>query len=244
MYETLNDGVGILVMEKITPVMEALFGSFHLHKIKREKNKFYISRRSRDPEPTWAQIRDRLSRLMPYFELEQPDKHCVHVVDYFDYMVRQMDDSSRFTDDQMFHLVEVLCTVDEECRVDFEQLFKFAMAFDDGHQLKSLSYQSAWHCHKPRLYRFGGDGFYATNDAVISTDTNLAVECAENVCRELGKNDIKEASKYVCNHLGYMLLRVFNKNVRKALIEQIAADLPQIAPVVFDMVEKEECGDD
>lgn len=239
-HDMLNNGNGILVMEKITPVIEALFDSFHLQKVKGKKNQFYISRRSKDREIHWSIIKDHISRIIHQFGLNQPDIHCIHTTDYFEYLLPQMEDSNAFTDDQVLHLADLLMTLDEESRIEFEQLFKLALVFNDGHDLKSLHYQSAWHCHRPNLFHFGGDAVYATKDIQICADTNLIMEFAEKLSNRLEKGDINESSKCVCEYLAQILVGLFDHKMREKLIEQIALDFPKVAPMVYKTLEDSE----
>lgn len=226
-----NTGTGVLVAKAITPMLDALFGLFSLSSFKRHKSSFYISRRKND-RVKWQQIKDRIDQVIASFDLVSPNnKMCM--IDYLEYLIMQMADNPNFTQDQLLHLADVVSTLDEDARIEMEQLFKIALALDDGHGLTKIHYESAWHGKGLRAFQFSGDGVYATKDAVIVTDVAFNMSFASRFCQQLNCKHVKEASIITCEHIAHILSDIFDYQFRDLLIKQIANDLPKIAPSVF-----------
>lgn len=230
----VNDGTGILTMRRITPIINALFGLYDLRKMNSSKNKFYVARRSNKIPPTWKTITHRLHEAaVDTFELDFLSP-CVHNPQvYFDNLILLMDNDERFSMDQLNHLADGVCAMKVKERVELDALFNIALSLNDGHQLETLHFKSAWHSHKPRVFYFSGDGIYASKEAVLKVDVHSATLYAEAVCSALKKQDVNAASKQVCEYLAIRLANVFDRDLRGALIQQIAKELPQAAAATF-----------
>ena len=63
MTQTYYDATGVLVLDKITPVIDALFGGFRLDESDPGEGEVYIARIAEENDPSWDQILDRLKEL-------------------------------------------------------------------------------------------------------------------------------------------------------------------------------------
>lgn len=234
----VNDGTGILTMRRITPVIYALFGLYHLQKIKSSKNKFYIARRNHKIPPTWKVITHRLHDVVvDNYELDLLNPYVHNPEAYFDNLILIMDNDERFSLNSLNHLADAVSTMKVKERVELDVLFKIALSLNDGHQLETLHFKSTWHSPKPKVFYFSGDGTYATKEAVLKVDVHSATQYAETLCAALKKQNINAASKQVCEYLAIKLATVFDRDLREALIQQIAKDLPQAVATVFTALE-------
>lgn len=236
----VNDGTGVLTMRRVTPVINALFGLYHLQKIKSSKNRFYVARRSNKIPPTWKIITRRLHDVVvDNFELDLLNPYVHNPQAYFDNLILIMDNDERFSMDQLNHLVDGVHDLKVKERVELDALFNIALSLNDGHQLETLHFKSAWHSTKHKVFYFSGDGIYASKDAVLKVDVHSATQYAEALCVALRKKDINAASKQVCEYLAIKLAKVFDRDLRDVLIQQIANDLPQLAATTLSMIDNE-----
>lgn len=238
-----NTGTGLLILEKVTPVIISLFGLFHLSRIKKYKNRVYISRRATN-DVSWSKIQHRLNRVLPDLGLHMPkESHCITY--YLRELILQMRNNPAYTDDQVLYLEHVVCMEGGNGYAEFEQLFKIALALDDGHGLQSIHYESAWHGKGFHLFQFSGEGLYATKDAAVVADVGIIMQFARDLSDELEDHNLESASKIVCEYIAHLLADIFNHKQRDQLIHQVGKDITQIASEFFDAASEDEgrCGE-
>src|SRR3546814_19409038 len=62
---------------------------------------------------------------------------------------------------------------------DLDALLLIASCFDDGHHLTAIQFEGCWHCSRPRLFEFGGNGCYLSREV----QEIGSASCRERVCQ-------------------------------------------------------------
>lgn len=170
MANNYYDATGVLVLRAVTPVITALFGGFNLDASYPGDGEAYIARISEDTNPSWDEVFDCLKNLadtlsIPLTESETGDIRAV--------LKRLSEHFNCAHDAALGHFINQHPFDDEE--IDLDSLFTLATRFDDGHGLTAIRWEGAWHCSKPRLFEFGGDGFYLSRDVFVHSDSSQAL---------------------------------------------------------------------
>lgn len=73
MANNYYDATGVLMLERVTPVITALFGSFNLDESYPGNGQAYIARISESNDPQWSDVLEALTDLAAQFDLPAPD---------------------------------------------------------------------------------------------------------------------------------------------------------------------------
>jgi hypothetical protein len=165
MADNYYDATGVLVLDRVTPVITALFGRFNLDGNYPGNGKAYIAWLSETGDPQWDEVWDDLSDLARQLKIDLPDDDSPstasilkRLAEYFDGLDEALD---RFIERQPF---------DDSANI--EALFQIATRCNDGHNLSALQFQGAWYCGKPRLFEFGGDACFLSREVNLYSTSN------------------------------------------------------------------------
>ena len=73
MANTYSDATGVLILDRVTPVISALFGAFCLDASYLGNGKAYIARLAEINDPQWSDVLDGLMALAAQLDLPAPD---------------------------------------------------------------------------------------------------------------------------------------------------------------------------
>lgn len=77
-----------------------------------------------------------------------------------------------------------------EDAADLDALFLIATRFDDGHGLKEIQFEGCWHCSKPRLFEFGGDGYFISREFEVSNASGQSIQFGHGIRQALLAQDL------------------------------------------------------
>jgi hypothetical protein len=112
-----------------------------------------------------------------------------------------------------------------EDNADLEDLFLIATAFDDGHGLAAIKLEGAWHCDKPRLFEFGGEGAFISREIVLYGTSSLALELGQGIREALLEGNVDDAANWLTRDLNRLLSGIRDGDVREAVRRKLARKL-------------------
>lgn len=150
MANNYYDATGVLILDRVTPVITALFRGFNLDENYPGDGRAYIVRISEDSSPSWACVLDGLIELAAELDLPAPDMGeegdgddsaddgpLIHVV--LDLLANHFGAGRN---DDLAHLIEHHRFEDD---ADLESLILIASCFNDGHNLVAIQFEGCWH---------------------------------------------------------------------------------------------------
>lgn len=217
MANNYYDGTGVLVLDHVTPVISALFGAFLLDPDWPGNGQAYIARISETSDPDWDDIRDGLMGLAAQLDLPCPDDEDVTPEVLLGLLAGHfhVDD-----DDGLSNLIDHHSF---EGTVDLEALFMMALCFDDGHGLRSIQFEGCWHCSKPRLFEFGGDGAFISREVIHYGSSREPIEFGSRLHEALVAHDLDSATALLATMVRKTLAGISDDGARATLAIQLAS---------------------
>lgn len=213
------DMTGVLVLDKVTPVIRALFNDFELDTEYPSKGHAYIANISESTSCSWDSVVENLQELAENLNVTvqlEDGSSCTME----DVLVALAKHFNAETNEELAGLIERHPFEDE---ADLDTLFSIAKAFDDGHGLKAMKTESAWHCSKPRLFEFGGCGSFVGTHVTVSGDSSSVIELGEKVEAALTEGDTDKAAETIRAQVGHILAGIYNENDRNKVKETLSA---------------------
>jgi hypothetical protein len=229
MANNYYDATGILVLDRVTPVISALFGGFRLDASYPGKGQAYIAASSEWGDPLWDDVRDNLVALVA----EHDRSLLPGVVD------EEGDDSGQkpgmpaildalVTWLAVENVADLLNLIEhqsfEDC-ADVDTLFLLATCFNDGHNLREIHLEGCWHCSKPRLFGFGGEGRFLSREIEAFSHSGRAIELGRGLRSELLQGHFDRAAALIAADVRKLLAGIADEEQRRQLQWHLAAIL-------------------
>lgn len=219
MANNYYDGTGILILDRVTPIITALFGEFNLDATYPGNGSVYISLIAETNSPGWDSITCNLLDLAEQLDIEiddADDPKIEAVLDAFATFFRGQDN------DDLANLIE---HHGFEHEADIDALFIIASCFNDGHNLKAIAFEGCWRCDKPRLFEFGGNGHFISREVDLSGNSSRVIEIGRELQQALVDGDVEIASAVVAAETTRLLAAVTDHTVRETLRARVAERL-------------------
>ncbi|HJP68008.1 MAG TPA: hypothetical protein VJ846_03815 [Sphingomicrobium sp.] len=219
------DMTGVLILDKVTPVIRALFSALELKEDYPGNGQAYIACISETTACWWHNVLEGLQELANGigFSLEDEEGGPAATVEDALHVL-----AKHFNADQNVQLANLIEHRNFEGEADLDSLCVIARAFDDGHGLKAYKTETAWRCSKPRLFEFGGSGAFAGIHVSVSGSSNQIVQFGEALEVTLAAGNTDAAAEQVLAKLGNLLAGIHAENVRadvrSKLIKLLSAD--------------------
>lgn len=220
MANSYSDMTGVLVLNKVTPVIQALFGAFALDARYPGDGQAYIANISEGNDCRWEHVLGGLDDLIEQLGLhdattddEQPGsmEHALLVLS------RHFHATDNEALDQ---LIERVAFADDDA--DLLSLFTIAQAFDDGHGLTAVKTETAWHCSKPRLFEFGGAGQYHGRHFTFEVSSQQAAHHGDAIDAALAGGATDAAAAEVHRMLENILTGIHGETTRADVRQKLA----------------------
>lgn len=233
-------GTGALVLDKLTPVIDALFEQFTLAPNFTRKGNVYIATIAESDWPTWKDIRENLVKLAKIMGLGLPNKEDAEI------SVEDIEDDEsteawlkvllqRFGEDALedaFDWLDYLPGAYEE--VSLKRLFELAGQLNDGHGLKAIRFEAGWYGDQPCVFEFGGNGDYVSRNCTISTSSRIALSLGAQLDEALNTGDIDNAATLLLDQLNNFVDGIAGHERRDELRQKIALRLaPNPSPLLM-----------
>jgi hypothetical protein len=213
------DATGVLILDRVTPVISALFGGFHLDGTYPGNGAAYIARLSESNDPQWDDVFEGLVNLAEALGKSLPAGDEFTIEDCLHALANHFQAEE---DEALEYLIEHHSFEDS---ADLAALFLIATCFNDGHGLKAIKFEAAWYCSKPRLYEFGGQGTYISQEIVLYSGSSRAVDFGEELHAALLRGNLDEAADKLAADIGNVLSGITDDTTRSTLREKLARKL-------------------
>ena len=214
------DGTGVLVLEAVTPVIEALFGGFELDPTTPGNGEAYIARIAESNDPRWDDIFELLEDVARDLGLALPDEGGE---DSNHELLRTLAAHFGVAHEPSF--IGIIEHTDFDEQADLAVLFDLARAFDDGHGLKAIKFEGCWHCSKPRLFEFGGAGSYDGRHVSFSNSSSMPLQLGTDVDAALEARDPQKAADRLMQEIDGLLNGVLDDETRQVLRAKLGQSL-------------------
>lgn len=137
MANSYYDATGVLILDRVTPVITTLFGAFKLDASYPGNGRAYIARLAEVSDPQWSDVLDGLVSLAAELDLPAPDEEEVTLPWVLEALAEHFGTSANV---DLLNLIE--CDPFEDSP-DLEALLLIASCFNDGHNLAASSSRAA-----------------------------------------------------------------------------------------------------
>ncbi len=219
-----HDATGVLVLDRVTPVIRALFGEFHLNETYPGGGTVYIARCTDSDDPQWHTIHERLRELAARLDVIVPGNDADTREDGDISMAKllqclavhfQVHDNL-----ELHHLVEHHAFDGD---VDLESLFLIAGCFNDGHNLAEIRFEGCWYCDKPRLFEFGGYAHFLSREVTLLHNSLGVLDIGQSLRKAIVSNSLDEAAQVVVNEIRKLLASISDESTRRQLCKRSLA---------------------
>lgn len=219
MANNYYEGTGVLVLNRVTPVIKALFGAFALDENHPGNGQAYIAQIAETNDPRWTDVLDGLENLATQLGIPMPDDEELSIPPLLERL------AAHFGADQDGELENLIEHHQFEDGADLEALLLIATRFDDGHNLTAIQFEGCWYCSKPRLFEFGGNGCYLSREVQVFRTSSQALQLGDQLRNTILAADIEEASALIALEAANLLAGItdeqFRLNVRHRIAERL-----------------------
>ncbi|EOX9654768.1 MULTISPECIES: hypothetical protein [Pseudomonas aeruginosa group] len=221
MANNYYEGTGVLLLNRVTPVIKALFGAFALDENHPGNGQAYIAQIAETNDPRWTDVLDGLENLATQLGIPMPDDEELSIPPLLERM------AAHFGADQDEELENLIEHHQFEDSADLEALFLIASCLDDGHHLTAIQFEGCWHCSRPRLFEFGGNGCYLSREAQVFRTSSQALQLGDQLRNTILATDIEEASALIALEAANLLAGITDEHFRLSVRHRIAERLAQ-----------------
>lgn len=224
MANTYSDMTGVLQAKKITPVIKAFFDDCGLEEAEMGVGTIGFRLMAEANTMRWEDIISSLASVAG-------DLGC-DTSNFSEDVDGDLDPEAviwalakhfgKDDDEELAAFVEQ-CTFEDDASLD--AVFLLARLFDDGHELKSIQFEGAWHCDRPRVGEFGGFGGFIGKEIFVSGDSRKWVDLGESIEQALCKCDVNAAAENLRTHIGGILAAIADDDLRNAVRVELSERL-------------------
>ena len=224
MSNTYFDLTGVLMLKKVTPVIEAVFGAHELDATQPGDGQAYIAIIAESTNSSWESVLENLVALAESFGLSDTDEEGDDVGTIGEILkilaphfnASENVELDRLIEDDAFDLGE---------SADFASLFVIAKAFDDGHGLTAIKTEAAWHCDKPHLFEFGGYGYYVGTHFSLFSASHEVASFAQRIEETLGNGQNNVAAQAIKDQVEKLLGGIRDHEARQDVRNKLVSIL-------------------
>ncbi|MGP3790499.1 hypothetical protein [Pseudomonas sp. B392_1p] len=218
MANNYYDATGVLMLDRVTPVITALFGAFALDETYPGDGRAYIARISESNDAQWSDVLDGLGDLAGALDLAvQDDEPTIESLLW--------TLAAHFGTDQDEELAQLIEHHSFEDAADLDALFLIASRFDDGHHLSAILFEGCWHCGKPRLFEFGGDACFLSREVSLFGASSHTLELGAELRAAYLAGDLESACARITGDISRLISaftdQQFQAKVRDGVAEHL-----------------------
>lgn len=221
MANNYYEATGVLVLDRVTPVIQALFGAFALDESHPGNGQAYIAQIAETNNPRWTDVLDGLENLAAQLGIPMPDDEELSIPPLLERL------AAHFGADQDGELENLIEHHQFEDSADLEALLLIASRFDDGHHLTAIQFEGCWYCSKPRLFEFGGHGCYLSREVQVFRTSSQALQLGDQLRKAIVATDIEEASALIALEAANLLAGINDEHFRLSVRHRVAERLAQ-----------------
>lgn len=213
MADYFTDTYGLIEFAKLTGLIKALFGPLIGKECKGNSHSYVvIDYSSQGSERFWSEVAEDMMKLARELALPivlQDDSKDDWLGASLEALVAKYGCSDP---DRLNDLIE---NVDMNDSVSLIKLFEIAMLINDGHDIKNMTYESAYTCNVRKAGAFGGVGVFCGQHFSSSFGSNDVYQLGQNVENMLMSGDTLLASRYFKDQIEDMLVGITDEKMRE-----------------------------
>ena len=217
MANNYYDATGVLFLDRVTPVIHALFGPYALDPSHPGGGRIYIARISETNDPLWEHVAEGLKDLAVELDLTVPASDGDLLIEP---LLRLL--ATHLKSDDNEDLETLIERHGFEDTADLDALFLLATCFDDGHNLTAISFEGCWHRSKPRLYEFGGDGEFISREVCLFGSSRDILTLASGLRQAVLEQQIEAATDLILREILNRLNGIQDAGFRTQLHQRLA----------------------
>ncbi|AGI08244.1 hypothetical protein GUF72_16610 [Xanthomonas citri pv. citri] len=208
------EATGVLVLDRVTPVIRALFGGFQLDADYPGNGDAYIALVASNP-PSWDDLREELVELAKPLGYTSSAQAIPAVGDVLQVLARHFGAEGNMA------LMSLIGREQFDDAADLHALFLLATCFDDGHHLREIRFEGCWRCDKPRLFEFGGEGQYLSREFDAHSASGHALQLGHLVREALSSGDFDQGATVIAREASRLLAGIHNAAHRRQLQRRV-----------------------
>lgn len=219
------NATGVLILDKVTPVIRALFGELDLMEDTPRPGHAWFGRLHEGCGAPWMDIHPGLVELaeqlgLPFSADTHPSTRA---------LLEMLAQHFGAADDPDMRLY--LERHDFENTADLHVLFAIAIRFDDGHGLQAISEEGAWSRQERSVPAFGGEAVYISREVVLTEASASTIDLGDSLRLALARDDLHQAHQLLHRRIERLLLSIRNRTARQALVQKLRCALTPLGEV-------------
>lgn len=209
MADTFFDTTGVLFLEKVTPIIKALFVGYEVADEFYGDDKCYIAMTQYGGDSSWDTVIEELVKLAQSKGMEHG---CIDSgVEIFTFLAKGFG----VENDERFRKILANESFTEETSIDV--LYELAVLFDDGHKLSGYLTESGWHSTRASLFGFGGIGIFQGKHYGCTFSSSNAGNFGQEINKNLSNGNLDAAAEHLQTEVQKLLDGVVCENQRTVL---------------------------
>lgn len=229
MSTSFYEGTGLLTLEKVTPIIKALFQGFALTPDFNDRGDAFIALITESSTPDWDSIKHRLLALASERDISIGGTDEPTIQSILRALIGFFGTGDQDQLDQLTALIENNCF---ELAPHLKELFLIATACNDGHNLTKICFQGCYRCAKPRLHEFGGNSLFISQRLTLLSDTLAGLCRAVDIHGALLENDLDDAASLIVSEMKRLLAGIAEPVTRAAVQTLVTRHLLQSSSLV------------
>lgn len=217
-------GHGVIVLNKVTPVINALFKTYRIGPFDESESAACITFISDEHLPDWDEVLAGLKTLADDRHVDMSQNTDNSTNGFLASLARHFNK----TDDNpgVSSEVQKLKAYSFTGTPELDILFRLASLFDDGHGIENIQYHEYWFSDKVRAGEFNGMGKFISNELTCEFDTQQVVDLGTCLRTAVCQNKPESAAQELFNEIQGILRGIHNPENRM-LIQKSLTDLLQ-----------------
>lgn len=213
------DATGILILDRVTPVITALFNEFKLDASQPGYGAAYIARISESNDPQWSGVLDGLVELANQLGITLPIEQNPSIKTVLEIL------ATHFGASQNEPLAQLIGHHRFEDAAELDVLFLIATNLNDGHNLVAIQFEGCWYCQTPNLFEFGGNGCFISREVRLFGTSTHVLQLGEKLRNAILANAIDEATTLIVLETLILLAGIKDEGLRDELQRSVANHL-------------------
>ena len=220
MTQFYSDTAGTLVIDQLTPVIEALFSNYCLETIPLETGEFVFGAKAEESSLTWQGVNEGLLALTKALNIPVSEKDTGTLIGLLAEHL-EVEDSP---------LLDGLVgrEFEDSIQPELGELFDLAQLLNDGHGLKAIKASTAYYSNKMLPGDFGGYGEYVGKHFSVWADSRSAADIGCNVEKALEAGDVDAATQVFGRVVQTLLSNLLDSEMAAIIRARLGNSLLQI----------------
>lgn len=221
MANNYYDCNGVLVLTKVTPVINALFRQAKLDPSTPGNGEAYIALIAEDNCIDSDTLAEHLEELATELGLKSKVDSEGSALEW---LLALADHYGHAEGSELAQFIE---SIDFDNNLSLRDMFEVAKGFDDGHGLTAMKLEGSWSSDKPRLFEFGGNGNYWGRHFTMDSSSSTPIVTGEIIDQAIQSGDIDKAVQRVLAQFNDVLDGFVDDAVKQKVRAQVGLALTQ-----------------